>query len=266
MFISDVDGTLVNGDKQLTAATIAAVERLKAAGIAMSLISARPPSGIGWIGDKLGLDGPFGAFNGGTIFCADGKPVEAHHLSQDAAVDTIDLFEGRIEYWIFANGCWYAHEGDNDHAKRERVSANQEPVVRDDFSGLTHKVDKIVGVSDDYALLDKIEERVRNRLGDRANVVRSQDYYCDITAPAANKGNGVAAIAEAIGIPLDATLVIGDMPNDLPMFARARWKGAMGQAPARVRDAADFVTASNDEDGVAKAIDALLEARACPAG
>ena len=73
--VSDVDGTLVRNDKSLSLGNVAAIHRLMAAGIPFSLISARPPSGMLPIIDQLDLAGPFGAFNGGTIFERDGTVI-----------------------------------------------------------------------------------------------------------------------------------------------------------------------------------------------
>ena len=258
LFVSDVDGTLVRHDKTLSDANIAAAGRLADAGIAMSLISARPPSGMLWIAEKLGLDGPFAAFNGGTLFDRTGTVRWAARLADDVAAKCMALLEGRAEFWVFAKSQWFAHSGEGKHAERERLSAGLEPTVRDDFSDLAHEVDKIVCVSDDSALLDTIEREVRECIGGTAYIVRSQPYYLDVTAPAANKGDGIAAIAAAFGAPLAQVAVAGDMNNDVPMFERAGSAIAMGQAPEQVRDAASFVSASNDEDGVAEAIDRLL--------
>ena len=66
------------------------------------------------------------------------------------------------------------------------------------------------------------------------------------------------ALAQSCGVPLDATAAIGDQRNDMAMFARAGLSIAMAQAPDEVRAAADHVTASNEDDGVAKAIDTIL--------
>ena len=95
-------------------------------------------------------------------------------------------------------------------------------------------------------------------LGENAEVSCSQTYYCDITHPLANKGDGIVALAAAIGVPLDETAAIGDMPNDIPMLKRAGLAIAMGQAPAAVKAEADWISATNDEDGVAKAIERVL--------
>ena len=258
LFVSDVDGTLVRHDKTLPEANVAAARRLVDAGIAMSLISARPPSGMTWIARELGLDGPFAAFNGGTMFAGAGAVLSAVRLGDELAARCFALLEGRLEFWVFAKGRWFAHHGGGEHARRERLSAGLEPTVLGDFSGLAHDVDKIVCVSDDSALLDTVEREARERFESGAYIVRSQPYYLDLTAPKANKGEGIAAIAAAFGVPLEQVVVAGDMDNDLPMFARAGTAIAMGQAPERVRKAAAFVSDSNDDDGLAKAIDRLL--------
>ena len=95
-------------------------------------------------------------------------------------------------------------------------------------------------------------------LGENAEVSCSQTYYCDITHPLANKGDGIVALAAAIGVPLDETAAIGDMPNDIPMLKRAGLAIAMGQAADAVKARARYTSTSNDEDGVAHAIDAIL--------
>jgi hydroxymethylpyrimidine pyrophosphatase-like HAD family hydrolase len=107
-------------------------------------------------------------------------------------------------------------------------------------------------------LLARLDGEIAAALGQFATVGRSQPYYLDITAPQANKGDGVAALAAAIGVPLTNVAVLGDEHNNLPMFARAGLSIAMGQGSDAVRSAADWVTLPNEEDGVAHAIDKII--------
>jgi Cof subfamily protein (haloacid dehalogenase superfamily) len=259
LVVSDVDGTLVRDDKSLSDGVVAAVRRLQQAGVPLALISARPPSGILWIAERLGLTGALGAFNGGTLVKPDGTVISAARLAPDIAAKALDLTrKPGITRWLFHDGRWYAESEDELHNPRERKSANQEPVVGDDFSVLLDAVDKIVAVSEDHGLLARLEGEVDEALGREASVMRSQAYYLDITAPQANKGDGVAALAKAAGVALENVAVLGDQRNDMAMFARAGLSIAMGQAPEEVRKAAIHVTASNDEDGLARAIDEIL--------
>jgi Cof subfamily protein (haloacid dehalogenase superfamily) len=257
--ISDVDGTITRSDKSLSDEVVAAVGRLQVAGVPLTLISARPPSGMLWIAEKLGIKVPLGAFNGGTIVAPDGKIITAHRLAREVAAKALEMVRRPgVTVWIFNEGRWHAERADGLHDERERKSANQEPVFGGDFDALLGTVDKMVAVSDDHTMLADLDAEVAKALGNGATVGRSQLYYLDITAPAANKGDGITELARAIGVPLESVAVMGDQRNDMPMFARAGLSIAMGQGPEEVRAAATRTTASNDEDGVAKAIDDIL--------
>ncbi len=261
LVISDLDGTLIRNDKTLAEATVDAVRRLTAAGLPMSLISARPPSGMYWIAERLGLPGPFGAFNGGVLFKADGSVIEHHGVDRAVAEKALAMLaRAGITRWVFADGDWLASNDSDPKTAREVKAANVQPIVTTDFTGRLDRIDKIVGVSDDHALLERLEREAIG-YGQGATIARSQPYYLDITAPVANKGDGITFLAKAFGVDLADVLVLGDQANDLPMFARAGHSIAMGQGTDAVRAAADEVTASNDEDGVAKAIDTLLRDR-----
>lgn len=259
LFISDLDGTLVDRNKQLTPGTIAAVARLKAAGIGFTVISARPRSGVMPIVDQLGLDVPIGAFNGGILFRRDGTMLAEHRIASEVTAGMFELARGLdVAPWLFADDHWYALAEHGAHFDSERVSANRQPQVVADFAPYYDRTDKITFVSDDSALLAGLLARAQEAYGDRATIAQSQTYYLDVTATAANKGDGVAALAASFGVPLSQTAVIGDQFNDVPMFARAAMSIAMGQAPDGVKAHAQHVTGSNDDDGVAQAIDSII--------
>lgn len=265
LFVSDVDGTLVRHDKNLSPATVEAFARLRAAGVEATLISARPPSGMLRLARELDIQGPLGAFNGGTILRADGTIERAERLAPWVVQAVLERLEAAsVDIWLFAHDRWYARTLDNARAPRERLAADVDATIVATFDGID-QVDKIVGISEDFVGLERLEAEVLPLVGAEATVARSQPYFLDVTAPAANKGDGIAAIAEAAGVPLSQACAIGDMPNDLPMFARAGLSIAMGQAPEAVRAAADFVTASNEDDGVAAAIDRFILSADVPA-
>ena len=259
LVISDVDGTLVRKDKSLADATVAAVGRLTLAGIPFTLISARPPSGIAPLVARLGIAAPTAAFNGGTIVGPDGEILERHVVDETVVRGIFHLAEGSgATPWVFANGRWHVTDPNNAHIGHERIAADQEPVVVEDMAPLFGAVDKLTWVDDDSVRLAALEARCKEAYGPLATIARSQTYYLDVTHPNANKGDGVEALARMVGVRLEDVAVLGDMPNDLPMFARAGLAVAMGQAPAEVRAAARHVSTSNDEDGVAHAIDDYL--------
>jgi hydroxymethylpyrimidine pyrophosphatase-like HAD family hydrolase len=360
LLVSDIDGTLVRDDKSLPEANREAILALAAAGVATTLISARPPSGMLGLAATLRMTGPLAAFNGGTLFDGDGTIRFAHRLERADAAAMLRLVDrpgvtlwvyadgawfvanldnphlprerlasaiepeirtdftargGRIDKivgvsddhallrqleeraremigaratiarsqpyyldithrlekadaatmlrlvdrpgvtpWVYADGAWFAANLHNPHLPRERLASAIEPRIRTDFAGLDGRIDKIVGVSDDHELLRRLEARAKELIGDRATIARSQPYYLDITHHLANKGDGIAALARAFGVELNEVAAFGDMPNDIPMFARAGLSVALGQAPGCVRAAASAIAATNGQDGVADAI------------
>ena len=238
------------------------MDRLRAAGIGFTIISARPMSGMMPIADTIGIDAPMGAFNGGTIFRRDGTVLEEHHIPSYVVDGVLDLARDEaVDIWIFAEDRWHATTDQGEHVDHERLASAQEPVVTKDFSGLSARADKLTLVSDDGALLARLHDEATSRFGEDATIAQSQTYYLDVTALRANKGDGVVALGTALDVPLAAMAVLGDMANDVPMFERAAFSVAMGQAPAPVKAAADEVSTSNDDDGVAHAIDAFLLTR-----
>ncbi len=262
LLVSDIDGTLVRNDKSLPEANRDAILALAAAGVATTLISARPPSGMLGLAATLRLRGPLAAFNGGTLFDADGTIRFAHRLEAADAAAMLRLIDRPgVTPWVFADGAWFVANLRNPHLARERFASAIEPAIRSEFAGLEGRIDKIVGVSDDHDLLRRIEKRAKEMIGARATIARSQPYYLDITHRLANKGDGIAALARAFGVELKHVAALGDMPNDLPMFARAGLAVAMGQAPDCLRAAAAATAASNEEDGVADAISRFIRPR-----
>lgn len=259
LVVSDVDGTLVDKQKQLTKGTIEAIGRLRAAGLGFTIISARPRSGMMPIADALELDEPMGAFNGGIVFRRSGEVMEHHRIDPEVARGIwTAVGDAAADRWVFADDRWYASTDQGVHVEHERIASNQAPIIRADFGDLLDRADKITFVSDDEPLLRGLHGRVAPAFGERATVVQSQTYYLDVTALEANKGVGVTELADAFGVTLDETAAIGDQANDLAMLARAGFAIAMGNAPDAVKAEADAVTRANDEDGVAHAIDTMI--------
>jgi hypothetical protein len=205
--------------------------------------------------DALEVDQPFAAFNGGSVLGPDGDVLERLTVPGEAARTALALFDLRgIDSWVFARGEWWLRDPHGVSTDRERRTVGFEPTVIAGFDSLLGEIDKLVGVSDDHELLTRVEVEAQARLAGLAAAVRSQPYYLDVTHPQANKGHGVHAICRRLGLDPQRLAVIGDMANDVSMFAEAGFAIAMGQAPEAVRAAADAVTAPNTEDGFAEAV------------
>ncbi|MBZ9938866.1 HAD family hydrolase [Mesorhizobium sp. BR1-1-16] len=264
LLVSDVDGTIVtpSPNKHVAPATIQAVARLRAAGIAFSIVSSRPPRGMLSVAGPLGVD-RFAGFNGSSIVAADLTPIEQHFVPEAAARLAVDeLRKAGVDVWVFADGEWYVTDINGPYVAHEVHTVGFEPTEVADFGDHIARAGKIVGSSKDPELLMRCEEELQQLLGDSASAKRSQTYYLDVTHPSADKGYAVKALASHFGVPLDEVAVVGDMVNDLPMFAVGALAIAMGNASDDVKAQADYVTTSNAEDGVAHAVEAVILPRA----
>jgi Cof subfamily protein (haloacid dehalogenase superfamily) len=260
LVVSDVDGTLLTKDKVLTDGTRAAVRKLHAAGIGFTIVSSRPTIGMGFLIEPLSITLPVGAFNGSSIVDAGLRPIEQHLIRPSVAQRSLDVLDAfGVDIWLFTNDRWYTCNPDGEYVPHEKRAIKADPAIIPDFAPHLAEACKIVGASSDPALLRRCEVAMREAVGVEATAVRSQTYYLDITPPGHDKGTFVDATTRRLGIPAEAVATIGDMENDLPMFARSGVSFAMGNAADGIKQHATHVTDSSERDGFAAAIETVLQ-------
>ena len=265
LVVSDVDGTLLTKDKTLTDGARDAVRRLHAAGIGFTITSSRPTIGMRFLIEPLAITLPVGAFNGSSIVAPDLKSIEEHLIPASAVTRSIEVLnEFGIDIWLFTDDKWLTRNGDGEYVPNERRAIRADPTVVTDFSPYLATACKIVGSGSDPALLQRCELAMQQALGAQATAVRSQSYYLDVTPPGCNKGTFVQAMAKRLGISTDQVATIGDMQNDLAMFKKSGMSFAMGNATDDVKQHATHVTASNEDEGFAAALEVILKQRATP--
>jgi Cof subfamily protein (haloacid dehalogenase superfamily) len=256
--LADVDGTLVTPEKVLTDRAVAAVKRLRELGIEFAVTSGRPPRGMSMLIEPLGLSTPISAFNGGLVVRPDMSVLEQKTIPASVAPAAIELLlAAGLDVWVYRGADWLLRDAAAPHVDREASTVRFDPTTVEDFNGVTD-VAKIVGVSDDHELMAATTEKARATFGEHVSAAQSQPYYLDITHPRANKGEVVKYLSARLRIPTDQFATIGDMPNDVLMFAHSGLSIAMGNAGHEVQRAARKVTASNEHDGFAEAIERFV--------
>jgi Cof subfamily protein (haloacid dehalogenase superfamily) len=259
LVVSDVDGTLVTKNKVLTDAAKGAVRRLKDAGIGFTIVSSRPTIGMRFLIEPLAITLPVGAFNGSSIVDPQLKPVEQHLIPVSAAQRSLDVLnEFGVDVWLFTNELWITRNPEGEYVGHEKLAIRTDPTIVSDFAPYLSSACKIVGASSDAALLRRCEAAMQKAVGAEATAVRSQSYYLDVTPPGHDKGTFVEAMAKRLGISANAVATIGDMQNDLAMFAKSGLSIAMGNATDDVKRRATDVTTTNENEGFAGAIDLIL--------
>jgi Cof subfamily protein (haloacid dehalogenase superfamily) len=259
LLLADVDGTLVTPDKVLTERAVEAVRRLGEAGILFAITSGRPPRGMSMLIEPLNLTTPIAAFNGGVLVNRDMSVIEQRVIPEELVVPVAKLngsFD--LDTWVYRGSDWYVPDPQGSHVAREAATVRFEPKVMTSLDGLTTDVAKLVGVSDDLDAVARAATAAHDRFGDRVTAARSQPYYLDVTHPDANKGAVVRYLSARYAIPAEAVATIGDMPNDVLMFAHSGLSIAMGNAGPEVQRAARRITTSNTEEGFATAVDRFI--------
>ena len=263
LVISDVDGTLVTSQKRVTERTRQAVAALQARGIGFTVVSSRPVFGLRMLIDRLHIDVPVAAFNGGALASPSLDVMKQHALDGSVAFEIVKYLETqRLGVWLFTNEEWFTRDLAGAHVSHETITVQQRPTVVGNFDAVIDRVIKIVGVSDDFARLAAIERQAQISFAKQATSARSQNYYLDFVAPGVNKGAAVEELSRRIGVPMARIATLGDMENDVPMFRRSGFSIAMGNASDAVKREATETTLSNDQDGFAAAIERLILPRA----
>lgn len=259
LLLADVDGTLVTGDKVLTDRAVAAVRRLADAGILFAVVSGRPPRGMSMLIKPLKLTTPIAAFNGGLIVDTEMHTLVQHVLPRDLVLPIgAALRSFSLDVWVYQGARWYVQNATGPHVAKEAATVGFAPTFVDDYTELVDDVSKMVGVSDDVAAVAAAGEAVRNDFGDHVSAACSQPYYMDVTHPDANKGFVARWLAERYDISTNQIATIGDMPNDVLMFAHSGLSIAMGNASPEVQRAARRITTSNEAEGFANAVERFV--------
>jgi hypothetical protein len=179
-----------------------------------------------------------------------------------------------LDVWVYAGVDWYLRKINAPHREKEEHTVRFPPTEVKDFeAAFKQGVAKVVGVSDDLALVVKVEKAIQDEFENCAlarsttqsrdcephvSAARSQPYYLDITHPNANKGAVVEMLSQLLQIPPEKFATIGDMPNDVLMFEKSGCSIAMGQANEEVKKSATFVTAGMDDEGFAQAMEDFI--------
>ena len=254
LVISDIDGTLITSNHEVTEATKAAAAKLYEAGIELSLSSSRPPRSIVPLADALRPRGPYAAFNGALIVKRDGE-VLARSVISAAIISRVKSIadEFGLSVWVYDEKDWWAPTRDA-FVEREEHTSGFTASLDGYAERITKDANKLTVVGNPE-FVAKAEQSILSQLATEVSASRSKPRFLDVTSYGIHKGTVVVRLAKLLNIPTDRVAVIGDGPNDIEMFKQAGVSIAMGQAVDEVKQAATFVTASNDDEGWARGIE-----------
>lgn len=259
----DIDGTLTTSEKNISPATKASLQEIMKKGHTVVLASGRPTPGLRRYERELELDKHGGyllAFNGARVTCCGTGEVVWQKVLP------LDLLPGLYEF-AFENHCGLAtHLGDTvisafvpDKYVELEARMNGLPVRRaDDFVGFVDFDICKCFMTEDPGRAAVLASRLQAKYGDVAGIYRSDPFFIEIVAKGVDKASSLERLLENIGANWEDVVCCGDGFNDISMIRRAGVGVAMGNAQLEVKEAADYITASNDEDGLVQVIDQFI--------
>ncbi len=252
----DLDDTLLDRSRKISPRAKAAIKAAIAQGVTVTVATGRMyPSALPYA-RQLALDVPLITYNGALIRSGlSGETLLHRPLGEATTQKVYSLFRERGWYLqVYLDDVLYVRVRDTNARAYEAVAGIESVPVGDELWSLKGAPTKLLTMAEPH-LIPEIEAALREACGDQVYTANSRANYLEMTDPQANKGAALAFLAGRLGIGREAVMAVGDSANDLDMIEYAGWGVAMGNANPQVKAAAQAVTAANDADGVAAAIE-----------
>jgi hypothetical protein len=253
----DLDGTLLRSDNTVSSRTLAAARACGEAGVTLTIATGRMFRSTSPVAETLGLDAPLITYNGALIRTArTGETIFHHPMDLALAKEVLRFFRERHWYiQSYIRDVLYV-DTENDKSRYYGNLAFTDPVpLGFELYVPQDAPTKLLAIADDEEQILLMRDSVKAHFGDRLFAAISNPLFLDMASPEVNKGKSLALLAKRLGVSREEILAIGDSENDLQLFEAAGFRVAMENARQSLKDAADAVTTSNDEDGVALALE-----------
>ncbi|WP_139902555.1 Cof-type HAD-IIB family hydrolase [Clostridium thermarum] len=259
LIAADMDGTLLNSDGKITDKTRVAIGKAVEKGVIFSICTGRPIQGAESFNSLLNLDSPFITYNGAMIVMGKSKKILfQQNLTAEAARNILSIgkeFETTIVAWSMNKlYCYKLSEEIHDYKQITKVEPR---LIEDEEELIKNGITKILWI-DSPEKLTYYQEVLKDRLGDSVNYCTSRPMFLEFFHNKVSKAVAMEKLGEHFNIKREEMIAIGDGFNDLPMIEYAGLGVAMGNAPADIKARADYVTLSNDKDGIAHVLEKFV--------
>ncbi|MDR1881038.1 MAG: Cof-type HAD-IIB family hydrolase [Tannerellaceae bacterium] len=271
LLVLDVDGTLLNDRKEITPVTLITLLKIQQMGIQVVLASGRSTHGIMPLAKALELDkynGHILSYNGGQIFnMQTGKLLFERRINTEL-IPYLEKTAKKNGFTIltYHQDRLFTNNPENLHVREEAARNGMQVVEAEPFAGaITFSPCKCMLVSDDEEALIRLENHLKKRLDGVLDIFRSEAYFLEVVPPSINKADTLGILMEKLSVTAEEIIAIGDGVCDISMIQMAGLGIAMGNAAEAVKRCADNVTTSNEDDGVARAVEEHIIAKMHPA-
>ena len=264
LIVLDVDGTMLNSNREISKRTVQTLRKVQQMGIRLALASGRPTYGILPLAQAIDLgvyDGYIISYNGAQVMEARTGQIVFERRIDPQMVPYLEKKAQKM-------GLTMAYYDGNEVVSTD--IANPHIIDEAQMNGMTLRQDDVLSlsmddwpaevmlVSDDEQALTSLEEHMQRHLAGVMDTIHSNPYYLEIVGYQVGKSYAMSALVQKMGIQMAEVLAIGDGEADINMLQMAGTGVAMANATDAVRRCADFTTLSNDQDGVALAIEKAI--------
>lgn len=259
MIAIDIDDTLINDDHEVTPGVQQALEQAVAQGIVVTLATGRAYASAQAIARQTGLNVPIITYQGALIKnLLDEKVLYERYVPLEAARK---LFEYCVKHNLhlqtYIDDKLYCRE-ENDKVIKYCELTRTPYYIEPDFIQMIDQPAPKMLIIDEPAVLDELIPVFRELLGDQMHITKSKPHYLEFMHKEGTKGHALTFLANHFGCDLEETIAVGDSWNDHEMLECAGLGVAMGNAIEPLKAIADYVTLSNNEDGVKHVIDKFI--------
>lgn len=262
----DLDGTLTNSEKIITPRTFDALMKAQREGVRLVLASGRPTFGIAALANQLQLADYGGyvlSYNGGRIIDWCEKTVIFSQVVDQKLVPMLYDFAEKAQLPIvtYLPEAILASKNEGEYLEEEARINGMPVVVAQNF---VEEAMQIAGGSTKFLIpgepeqLIQLESEMKAALSEQMEVFRSAPFFLELPPKGIDKAQSLQRLLTHLGLERESLMAFGDGFNDLSMIQFAGQGVAMANAVEEVKSIADFVTTSNEEDGIAHALEQLL--------
>lgn len=258
MVAIDLDDTLLDSGLNISHSCIRNIQAVRNQGVIVTLATGRMYSSALPYAQELNVEVPLITYQGALVKNSKTQEILYYKpLDLQMAVEIMEYFKGAgIHYHTYFEDRLCLESLSEEGLAYARL-AGVEPILMDsliDSCRSGHEALKIMAVTNDQEYLLDLENKLNHQYRSTLHITRSKANYLEVMHPLANKADALRLLADYYGIPQQQVMAVGDSYNDLAMIQWAGIGVAMGNARQEVKDAADYVASSNEEHGVAEAL------------
>lgn len=261
----DMDGTLLKDDKTISEATVKAINKARAKGVKVVLASGRPIEGLNRYLEELDLiseEDYVLSYNGAVVQNTATKKMISRTVLKGSDLHYLHNLskEVGVNIHAFSTEQGLITPKMNKYTDVE-ATINGVSVLEREFESIDNEAEMIkIMMIDEPEVLDAAIAKLPKEVYEKYTVVKSAPFFLEFLDKKANKGEGVEALANHLGLTKEQVICIGDAGNDLHMIQFAGLGVAMGNAFEEIKEIADYITKTNEEDGVAHVIEKFVMA------